>query len=97
MRLSQHILALLLGAVGQAAAVVHDEGFYPEYVLEATEQDIQINCQTRRSVVINGTSPGPTIHLREGHTSWIRVYNRIPDKNFTVVCTSEKLDCRSWC
>ncbi|KAG9253995.1 multicopper oxidase-domain-containing protein [Emericellopsis atlantica] len=75
--------ALLFAAT--AAAVVHDhEHFTPDYTLFATEQDIQINCQTRRSIVVNGTSPGPTLDLHENQTTWIRVYNNIPDQNFTL-------------
>lgn len=63
-----------------------DEDFEPEYVLFATEEDISLNCETRRSVVFNGTSPGPPLHMQEGKTTWIRVYNYIADKNTTVVC-----------
>ncbi|KAF2157040.1 multicopper oxidase [Myriangium duriaei CBS 260.36] len=39
---------------------------------------------TRDSVLINGTSPGPMIHLTEGRRSWIRVYNNLSDRNFTI-------------
>lgn len=58
----------------------------PDYVLVATAKNLAINCQRRYSVVINGTSPGPTLYLKENFTTWIRVYNRIPDQNLTVVC-----------
>jgi hypothetical protein len=76
--------ALLFAAA--TAAVVHDNAhFVPDYTLFATEQDIQINCQTRRSVVVNGTFPAPTLDLYENQTTWIRVYNSIPDQNFTLV------------
>jgi hypothetical protein len=57
----------------------------PEYVLVATAQNITINCASRYSVVFNGTSPGPTIHFKENHTTWVRVINRIEDQNLTVV------------
>ncbi|KAJ9641641.1 Multicopper oxidase aurL2 [Knufia peltigerae] len=56
----------------------------PDYVLVATAKNLAINCQRRYSVVINGTSPGPTLYLKENFTTWIRVYNRIPDQNLTV-------------
>ncbi|KAL6241434.1 hypothetical protein RBB50_011698 [Rhinocladiella similis] len=56
----------------------------PEYVLVATAKNLTINCQTRFSVVINGTTPGPTLHMKENFTTWVRVYNRIPDQNLTV-------------
>lgn len=66
-------------------ALPGDADFEPEYVLFATEEDITINCETRRSVVFNGTSPGPPLHMQEGKTTWIRVYNYVADKNTTVV------------
>lgn len=66
-------------------AIPGDADFEPEYVIIATEEDISINCETRRSVVFNGTSPGPPLHMQEGKTTWIRVYNYIADKNTTVV------------
>ncbi|KAG6000835.1 hypothetical protein E4U21_004949, partial [Claviceps maximensis] len=72
--------------VGASVAMlrVHDETFQPDYVLEVTEQDYDINCGMRRSVVVNGTVPGPAIHLWEGRTTWIRVYNAMDDKNLTM-------------
>lgn len=68
-----------------AAQVNHNSSWQPQYVLVATAETISQNCNTRRSVVFNGTFPGPTIYLREDKTTWVRVYNRIPDKNLTVV------------
>ncbi|KJZ77661.1 hypothetical protein HIM_02838 [Hirsutella minnesotensis 3608] len=73
---------LLLGA--RAELQVHDQTFQPDYVLEASAGDIKINCQVRHSVTINGTSPGPSISLVEGQTTWIRVHNRLPDQNLTM-------------
>jgi hypothetical protein len=64
----------------------HDETWEPEYVLVATAQNITTNCESRYSVVFNGTSPGPAIYMREGKTTWVRVYNQIEDQNVTVVC-----------
>lgn len=71
-------------ALAQAALVVHDSSFVPDIVLEASYKNINIDCQTRRSVVINGTSPGPLVRLKEGKTSWIRVYNNLKDDNLTI-------------
>ncbi|KAG8627880.1 hypothetical protein KVT40_003753 [Elsinoe batatas] len=51
---------------------------------KATEKNIDIACEKRVSVVFNGTSPGPTLRLNEGKTTWIRVYNRLGDQNLTV-------------
>lgn len=64
---------------------IHDENFQPDFVLEAIAKPVSIACGTRYSITINGTVPGPTIALQENQTSWIRVYNRIPDRNFTLV------------
>lgn len=63
----------------------HGSDWEPEYVLVATAQNISINCESRYSVIFNGTSPGPTLHMKEGKTTWVRVWNRIPDNNVTVV------------
>ncbi|KAF2225409.1 Cupredoxin [Elsinoe ampelina] len=78
------LTAALLAATSLAELFTHDETFTPDYVLEATLQSIKISCNVRESVVINGTSPGPTIRLKEGETTWIRVWNRIAADNFTV-------------
>lgn len=66
--------------------VSHGGSWDPEYVLVATAQNITINCESRHSVVFNGTSPGPVLHLQEGKTTWVRVYNQMLDKNITTVC-----------
>ncbi|KAL2678514.1 Multicopper oxidase aurL2 [[Neocosmospora] mangrovei] len=80
-----NILALLPFLTGALAGyLVHDGNFVPDYVLEATLEEIQIDCKPRLSVVFNGTYPGPTLNLREGQTTWIRVYNRMAHKNVTV-------------
>ncbi|KAG6014821.1 Multicopper oxidase aurL2, partial [Claviceps citrina] len=88
MRLPQLLRALSLAAwTGTSLASklrVHDATFEPDFVLEASEQDVKANCAVRRSVVINGSIPGPTIHLREGRTTWIRVYNRMGEQNLTM-------------
>ena len=99
-RLSAVGLAALASSslwTGMASAAVHSKDcFEPDYVLVATEEDIQIDCQTRHSVVVNGTFPGPPVELHENRTTWIRVYNNMDEQNFTMVraflllCAREK-------
>jgi FtsP/CotA-like multicopper oxidase with cupredoxin domain len=74
-----------LAAAGGSYGVGHGRKYEPEYVLVATAQNISINCETRLSVVFNGTFPGPAIHMHEGKTTWVRVYNHMKDENVTVV------------
>jgi hypothetical protein len=57
----------------------------PDYVLVATAENVTINCQTRYSVIFNGTTPGPALYMKENYTTWVRVYNQITDQNLTVV------------
>lgn len=80
-------ILLLLPFLGGLLAefYVHDDGFVPDYVLEATLETIQVNCKPRLSVLLNGTYPGPPLYLTEGEATWIRVYNRMTDRNVTVV------------
>ncbi|RMZ85906.1 hypothetical protein DV736_g6540, partial [Chaetothyriales sp. CBS 134916] len=56
----------------------------PDYKLVATAENLTINCQTRYSVVFNGTTPGPPLYMKENYTTWVRVYNHIHDQNLTV-------------
>ncbi|OTA98175.1 putative multicopper oxidase [Hypoxylon sp. CI-4A] len=91
MRWHLHLLPSLLLQVGllQTGAVattasIHDESWQPEYVLHASSETITMNCEQRESVVFNGTMPGPPLYLKEGQTTWVRVYNDMPDLNFTV-------------
>ncbi|KAI1193777.1 L-ascorbate oxidase [Nemania serpens] len=85
-----HLLLLLLSQIQllrtalAASAAVHDGLWQPEYSLYATEEVITVNCEARRSVVLNGTYPGPTLYLKEGQTTWIRVYNQLHNLNLTV-------------
>ncbi|KAF2968172.1 laccase [Xylaria multiplex] len=85
-----HLLLSLLFHAGllriclAASAAVHDSSWQPEYAIYATEEDITVNCEHRRSVVFNGTYPGPTLYLKEGQTTWIRAYNHLPDRNLTI-------------
>lgn len=86
-------LGLLVGLLALALqpcraereAVHHDASWQPEYVLVATAGNITLNCESRYSVTYNGTSPGPTLYMREGKTTWVRVYNNMTDQNVTTV------------
>ncbi|KAI1469090.1 putative multicopper oxidase [Daldinia caldariorum] len=71
------------GAVATTASI-HDESWQPEYVLRATFENITMNCEERESVLFNGTTPGPALYLKEGETTWVRVYNDMSDLNITV-------------
>jgi FtsP/CotA-like multicopper oxidase with cupredoxin domain len=86
------IVASVLLAVWSAPVaselIRHDSSWSPDTTLYATAANITIDCQSRYSVLLNGTSPGPTLYLEEGKTTWIRVYNQILDQNITVVRVS---------
>lgn len=75
--------ALLLAS--RVVANAPAPGQSPDYVLVATAANLTINCQQRYSVILNGTSPGPPLYLKEGYTTWVRVFNNIEDQNLTVV------------
>ncbi|KHN94048.1 uncharacterized protein MAM_08057 [Metarhizium album ARSEF 1941] len=78
-----HMVLFVAGTLAELQ--VHDAAtFQPDYVLQASLVPLEVNCNTRPSVALNGTSPGPTLFLTEGKTTWIRVYNGIPDQNLTV-------------
>lgn len=80
------LFALLFFLLEPTDGVSHNEKFVPEFILRATAQVVSQACITRLSVLLNGTSPGPELRLSPEKTSWIRVYNDIPDQNLTVVC-----------
>jgi hypothetical protein len=65
--------------------VVHGSDFVLDYVLVVTYENTSIACQSRMSTLINGSTPGPTLRLQPGKTSWIRVYNNMADYNLTMV------------
>lgn len=81
--LAVHYLSLS----SQATLVRHDARYKPDQVLVATAGNVTINCESRYSVLFNGTTPGPALYLEEGKTTWVRVYNHIPNENLTVVRT----------
>lgn len=63
----------------------HDETFMPDFSLRVTVKNISQGCFFRESVVVNGTSPGPTLRIKPNRVSWIRVYNDMADQNLTMV------------
>ncbi|KAI1822467.1 L-ascorbate oxidase [Xylaria intraflava] len=67
-----------------ANVAVHDASWKPEYAVYATWKEITVNCQQRRSVVFNGTFPGPPLYFKENQTTWVRVYNQLGDQNLTI-------------
>lgn len=84
------VLLFCLAAQGVSATLQrHDASFSPDHVLYATVGNVTIDCESRYSVLLNGSTPGPAIYLEEGKTSWIRVFNKIPDDNLTVVCIAQ--------
>ena len=62
----------------------HGSSFIPDHVLRITYETVSIACQTRPSVLVNGTTPGPALRLQPGKTSWIRVYNDMDHYNTTM-------------
>ncbi|KAK1961562.1 L-ascorbate oxidase [Colletotrichum sublineola] len=62
----------------------HDASFVPDYVLRLTYENVSIACQTRPSVLVNGSLVGPTLRLGPGKRSWIRVYNDMEEHNTTI-------------
>jgi hypothetical protein len=64
----------------------HNSSFVPDFVLRATLVNTSIACNDRLSVLVNGTSPGPPLHIPGGKTTWIRVYNDMQSDNLTMVC-----------
>jgi Multicopper oxidase len=83
--LSSLLFGSLIPAAALASTVVHDDSFTPDHILRATVLQVPSGCESRQSVVVNGTSPGPAIHLLPGTSSWIRVYNDMTDQNLTMV------------
>ncbi|THW47910.1 L-ascorbate oxidase [Aureobasidium pullulans] len=62
----------------------HDETFMPDFSLRVTVKNISQGCFIRESVVVNGTSPGPTLRIKPNKVTWIRVYNDMADQNLTM-------------
>ncbi|KAL2867486.1 Cupredoxin [Aspergillus lucknowensis] len=79
-------IAVLLGlaAASQGHVYRHDHSFQPDHILRVTAGTFSEACSERYSVLVNGSLPGPELRLREGETSWIRVYNDMTDANTTI-------------
>lgn len=60
------------------------QAWQPDYVLHISNDTIAADCTARKSTVINGTSPGPEIRVKEGDHVWIRVYNDMEESNTTL-------------
>ncbi|PHH79253.1 hypothetical protein CDD80_5337 [Ophiocordyceps camponoti-rufipedis] len=73
---------LLLGV--RADFQVHDDGFKPDFVINATMGELDVDCNKRLSVLLNGQSPGPQINMTEGSITWVRVWNHMEDQNLTM-------------
>ena len=73
-----------LGTTALAASTVHNSSFSPDYILRVTSVALPMACESRQSVVVNGTSPGPTLNLTAGVVTWVRVYNDMTDQNLTM-------------
>ncbi|PVI00651.1 multicopper oxidase [Periconia macrospinosa] len=86
MRTSAGVLTLFtLGSRSASAALQrHDASFDPTYVLYATADNVTMDCESRYSVLLNGSTPGPPLYLEEGKTAWVRVHNKVPYDNLTV-------------
>ncbi|KAK4643207.1 Ascorbate oxidase (AO)-like protein [Podospora bellae-mahoneyi] len=67
-----------------AEMVTHDHNFHPDHILRVTEAQVPLSCESRTDILVNGTSPGPALHILPGTSSWIRVYNDMPDQNLTM-------------
>jgi len=66
--------------------MLHDTSFSPNFTLRVTEQPFTQSCITKNDVIlINGTSPGPELRLREGNIYWVRVFNDMENNNLTMV------------
>lgn len=69
---------------GYGGPQVHGADFHPDEVLRITEEVVSIGCESRLTVLVNGTSPGPPLRLPAGKTTWIRVYNDMDHWNTTM-------------
>ena len=85
------LILLLLPSLCLAAVSTHDSSFIPDQILRVTAQNVTMNCESRYSVVVNGTVPGPEVRITEGKVSWIRVYNDMTDHNLTIVRSASSL------
>ncbi|KAF2763547.1 L-ascorbate oxidase-like protein [Pseudovirgaria hyperparasitica] len=78
------VLCSIAPFVAAGHGAKHGDDFQPDYILRITEDTAPVACQVRKSVLVNGTSPGPEIRLKPGSTTWIRVYNDMESLNTTM-------------
>jgi FtsP/CotA-like multicopper oxidase with cupredoxin domain len=80
-------LTLLFGLAKTSLGSVfhHDNTFQPDHILRVTAGNYTESCMTRYSVLVNGSSPGPELRLKEGQVNLIRVYNDMKTENTTIV------------
>lgn len=86
--LTLFIAVLLAAWVTKAKAYklyTHGADFVPDEILRVTFQNASMSCASRPSVLVNGTVPGPGLRFREDKTTWVRVFNDMPDQNLTMV------------
>ncbi|KAI9038588.1 L-ascorbate oxidase [Aspergillus affinis] len=67
----------------------HDKTFQPDHIPRVSEETMSIACTSKLVAVINGTTPGPAIHLAENKTSWVRFYNDFASDNLTMKAFSK--------
>ncbi|KAL4949359.1 L-ascorbate oxidase [Aspergillus filifer] len=73
-----------LWSIASARYTTHGPDFQPDHILRVSERVFPVACVTRPSTLVNGTSPGPTLYLKEGQPTWVRVYNDLETKNTTM-------------
>ncbi|KAK4165632.1 putative L-ascorbate oxidase [Cladorrhinum sp. PSN259] len=78
------ILGALLPAALAGQIVTHDSSFAPDLILRVTVGEVPSACESRTNIIVNGTSPGPALHIPPGKSTWIRVYNDMDDQNLTM-------------
>lgn len=79
------LLALVSVAVF-AQTHQHAEEFSPDVILRVTRENHTVgNVGNRYLTLVNGSIPGPTLHILEGKVYWIRVYNDMSEANLTMV------------
>lgn len=93
--LSASVAAAVAGAAGLNSTHLqfHDSNFTPDFYLSVTYENHTVACQHRMSALVNGTSPGPTLRLPLGKTSWVRVCNNMDSYNTTMVFPPLVLHC----
>ncbi|KFX92497.1 hypothetical protein V490_05364 [Pseudogymnoascus sp. VKM F-3557] len=79
------LLLLASSLLALVNAAPHDASFTPDVTLHVTAEQTKQSCNDIKEVVlVNGTSPGPSIRFPEGQRVWIRVYNDMRHENLTM-------------